>query len=115
MAKNIKKLEFPDWLARNDCKIETSLLSEDGEPKKVFSHIGKCIYSVSNKAVISKEGKNITLTGKVILEGDIAPKMKDNDLASGTVEINKQKYSIHSVSRPRNPDGTVHHTTFEVY
>lgn len=114
-AKKIKTVAFPDWLATTDCKIETSVLGEDGGPEKSFSHSGKCIYSVKNKAEISKEGKNITITGKVILKGDIAPKMKDDELASGTVEIKEQKFSIYSVSRPRNPNGTVHHTTFEVY
>lgn len=114
-AKNVKTVGFPDWLARDDCKVEISSLSEDGEPKKVLSYSGKCIYSVKNKSAITKDGKQVTVVGKLLIKGDIAPKKKDEDLASGTVEINKQKYNICSVSRPRNPNGTVHHTTLEVY
>lgn len=114
-AKNVKTVGFPDWLARDDYKAEFSFLSEDGEPKKNFSSSGKCIYSVKNKSAITKDGKQVTVVGKLLIKGDIAPKKKDEDLASGTVEVNKQKYNICSASRPRNPNGTVHHTALEVY
>ncbi len=115
MAKNVKTVDFPDWLANEDCKVESSSLNEDGGPESKPLYSGKCIYSVKNKSATTKEGKKVTVVGKVLIKGDIAPKMKDEDLASGTVEINKQKYNICSASRPRNPNGTVHHTTLEVY
>lgn len=114
-AKNVKTVGFPDWLANTQCNIEITALGEDGGSEKNFSYSGKCIYSVKNKSATTKEGKKVTVVGKVLIKGDIAPKIKDEDLASGTVEIKKQKYNICSASRPRNPNGTVHHTTLEVY
>ena len=52
------------------------------------------------------------LVGKVILLGDIAPNIKK--ISGGQVVINQVEYEIYQASRPRNPDGTVHHTTLEL-
>lgn len=110
MAANVRKVPFPDWLARTECVVcfDKENLSEDGERLKSEPVKKKCIWSECSKRVNDKDGKKIEVTGTVIIKGDIAPKMKE--ISSGRVIINNKEYAISSTSRPCNPDGTVHHT-----
>lgn len=115
MAKNVKKLPFPDWLAKTDCciNLDEKGLTEDGEKKVYKGGINcKCIYSECIKRVYDKDGKATELTGKVIVKGDVAPKLKE--ISSGSIVIDKRKRLIHSAIRAKNPDGTVHHTEFDI-
>ena len=114
MARNIKKLPFPEWLLNTDYSIVLNEegISEDGEPIKAFETSGKCIFSEKAKRIIDSEGKQITLIGKVIVKGDIAPSLKS--VSDGVITINGCSYEIHTASRPRNPNGTIHSTQFEV-
>ncbi len=114
MANNIKELPFPDWLLNTDYSIvlNDEGISEDGEPIKAFETSGKCIFSEKAKRIIDSEGKQITLLGKVIVKGDIAPSLKK--VSDGVITINGCSYEIHTANRPRNPNGTIHHTEFEV-
>ncbi len=114
MAKNIKEIPFPDWLLTTDYELilNDSGISEDGEPIEALKISGKCIFSEKAKRVIDSEGKQITLLGKVIIKGDIAPSLKN--VSDGVITINGCNYEIHIGSRPRNPNGTIHHTSFEI-
>ena len=114
MANNIKKLPFPDFLLKTDYSITINQegISEDGEPLNAFTGGGKCIFSEKAKRIIDKDGKEVVLLGKVIVKGDVAPTLKT--VADGTITINGRTFEIHTGARPRNPDGTVHHTSFEV-
>lgn len=114
MANTIKKLPFPDWLLNTDYSIilNEEGVSEDGEPIEAFKSNGKCIFSEKTKRIIDSEGKQITLVGKVIVKGDIAPSLKS--VSDGVITINGCSYEIHTGARPRNPDGTIHSTQFEV-
>lgn len=114
MANNIKELPFPNWLLNTNYSIvlHDEGISEDGEPIDVFKTSGKCIFSEKAKRIIDSEGKEITLLGKVIVKGDIAPSLKS--VSDGVITINGCSYEIHSASRPRNPNGTIHSTQFEV-
>lgn len=114
MALNIKKLPFPDQLLVTDYSITLNQegISEDGEPMSAFTGKGKCIFSEKAKRVIDTEGKEIILIGKVIVKGDIAPSLKT--ISDGVITINGCEYEIHTGSRPRNPDGTIYSTNFEV-
>lgn len=110
----IKKLPFPYWLLSTEYSITLNAegISEDGEAIKAFTGTGKCIFSEKAKRVIDGEGKQITLLGKVIIAGDVAPELKS--VSDGAITINGCSYEIHAGSRPRNPDGTIHHTMLEV-
>lgn len=114
MAKNIKELPFPDWLLNTDYSIilNDKGISEDGEPIKSFETEGKCIFSEKAKRIINSEGKQIILLGRVIIKGDIAPSLKN--VSDGVITINGCSYEIYASSRPRNPNGTIHHTSFEI-
>ncbi|MBP3939489.1 MAG: hypothetical protein IK955_08765 [Clostridia bacterium] len=115
MANNVKKLPFPDFLLRTPCeiKLHTGNVNEDGDKEiyKIDKDL-KCIYSEASRRVYDKDGKTIVLSGKVIVKGDIAPKLKS--VSDGVIVINDNELFIHKGARPRNPDGTVHHTEFEV-
>lgn len=114
MAKNIKILPFPDWLLNTDYSLVLNEegLTEDGMPKEAFKASGKCIFSEKAKRIIDAEGKQITLLGKIIIKGDIAPSLKN--VSDGVITINECNYEIHAGYRPKNPNGTVHHTEFEI-
>ena len=114
MALNIKRLPFPNQLLVTDYSITLNQegISEDGEPISAFTGKGKCIFSEKAKRVIDTEGKQVTLLGKVIVKGDIAPELPS--VSDGVITINGVNYEIHTGSRPRNPDGTIYSTNFEV-
>lgn len=114
MAKKIKKLPFPDWLLQTEYSISlnTEGISEDGEPISEVEIKGKCIFSEKSKRIIDAEGKQITLVGKAIMKGDIAPSLKT--ISDGVITINGRNYELYSGSRPRNPDGTIHSTQLEL-
>jgi hypothetical protein len=114
MAKRIQKIPFPDWLLKTDCNIKlySDGISEDGEPISNLEIKEKCIFSEKSKRIISSDGKEITLLGKVIVKGDIAPNLKN--VSDGEIIINDKSYEIYTGYRPRNPDGTIHHTEFEL-
>lgn len=114
MASTVKKLPFPDWLLNTDYSLVLNDIgiSEDGEPVKSTEISGKCIFSEKSKRIINSEGKEINLIGKVIVKGDITPSLKT--VSDGVITINGRSYEIYAGYRPRNPDGTVHHTEFEV-
>jgi hypothetical protein len=114
MAFTIKELPFPDELANTDYSLvlNDNGVSEDGSPIESFRTSGKCIFSEKAKRIIDSEGKQITLLGKVIVKGDIAPSLKS--VSDGVITINGCSYEIHSGARPRNPNGTIHHTMFEI-
>lgn len=115
MAKTVKKIPFPDWLLKTDCvvKLYEDKISEDGD--KIIHQGGittKCMFSEASNRRIDKDGKVTSLSGKVIIKGDIAPKLKV--LSGGTVIINEREMQINRALRLRNPDGTVHHTELEL-
>lgn len=114
MADKIKKLPFPKFLLVTNYEIylHQEGIGEDGEPLNAFTGNGKCIFSEKARRVLDSDGKEIVLLGKVIMQGDIAPELKT--IADGTITINGRSYDIHAGYRPRNPDGTVHSTHFEI-
>ena len=114
MARKIRELPFPDWLLNTDYSLSLNSegISEDGEPIKGITDEGKCIFSEKSKRIINSEGKQILLVGKVIMKGDIAPSLKT--VSDGVITINGRQYEIYAGYRPRNPNGTIHHTELEL-
>ena len=113
----IKKLNprHLERLLNNECdvKLYQEGLSEEGEPLTSLNlENKKCRFVEKIKTIISADGKKVELVGKVILLGDIAPNIKK--ISGGEVIVNSSKYEIYQASRPRNPDGSVHHTTLEL-
>ena len=114
MANKINVLPFPDWLLKNEYSLILNKegISEDGGPLESLNTSGKCIFSEKSKRIIDADGKQIILLGKVIIKGDIAPSLKS--ISDGVITINGNSYEIYASYRPRNPNGTIHHTEFEI-
>ena len=114
MANKISVLPFPNWLLKTEYSLVLyqNRLSEDGEPIESLKTSGKCIFSEKAKRIIDAEGKQIELLAKVIIKGDIAPSLKT--ISDGVITINGNSYEIYAGYRPRNPNGTIHHTEFEI-
>lgn len=101
------KLPFPKFLANTYIKVYNTKINEDGEPVEALLFEGKCIYTDKSKNVLNAERQLITLSGKVVIEGNISP---ENPLIDGCVEINGVKKNIYRTERPLNPDGSVFST-----
>lgn len=115
MAKSIKRVPFPDFLCKTPCKInlDGEGLTEDGQAAVYKNGIETlCIYSAKSKRTYDKDGKSVVVSGTVIVKGDIAPGLKA--VSSGSVVINGREMRIYAGHRPLNPDGSVHHTEFEL-
>lgn len=104
------KLPFPKWTLNTELKIYQTKLNEDGEPAETPLFEGKAFYEERTKQTLDKERKLITLSGKVICEGDINP----GNLIEGYVQIGEVKKDIFRTSKPRNPDGSVFSTELEL-
>lgn len=105
------RLPFPHHAANTICtaQLYTNGVSEDGGPIVFITWTGPAIFSEKSFAEIDETGKTVTLIGKVIFNGDIAPSL--GTIGDGVATIGTNKYQIHRSERPRNPDGSIHHTT----
>ena len=114
MAYSIKRLPFPDALANIPCTVVLydEGVSEDGGPVVAATIDAKCIFSEHAKRTTDSDGKAVILAGKAIIKGDIAPALRT--VSNGKLNALGREYEIHVGHRPRNPDGTVHHTEFEL-
>lgn len=99
---------------KTNCKVilYQEGLSENGGPLKNLEISSKCRFVEQTKVIIDQDGKKIELVGIAVLVGDIAPDIKK--ISNGECYINGTKYFIYGARRPRNPDGSVHHTTLEL-
>jgi hypothetical protein len=103
------KLTFPKFLLNKQVQIYRTSLGEDGE-EEVLLYDGMCIYSEESKQTLDAEKQLITLSGSVIVEGDLLP----NELIQGYIKIGNIKRNIYNTCRPRNPDGSVFSTELEL-
>lgn len=106
----LSKLPFPKWILTTPLKIYQTELNEDGEPKETLLFDGKAFYEEKTKNTLDKERRLITLSGKVVVPGDINP----GKLVEGYVQVGEVKKDIFRTSRPRNPDGSVFSTELEL-
>ncbi|TAN69154.1 hypothetical protein WS9_003795 [Paraclostridium sordellii 8483] len=104
------KLPFPKWLLKTPIKVYETYTNEDGEPVENLIYDGLCIYNEKSKQILDSERRLITLSGKVIIEGDIKP----NKLIEGYIQMGELKKDIYKSSRPRNPDGSIFSTELEL-
>jgi hypothetical protein len=111
------KLPFPDKLAVTPCDItiEKEGLDEDGNPVADTVWSGNVIFTESVKRVLNPDNTVVVITGQMLIKGDIAPNEKVTS-GSATVnpEVNPVSYRIHSCTKNKNPDGTVHSTYLEL-
>ncbi|MBP1889867.1 hypothetical protein J2Z53_001450 [Clostridium moniliforme] len=104
------KLPFPKWILNTPIKVYQTFINEDGEPVETLLYDGLCNYNEKSKQTLDAERRLVTLSGKVIIEGDINP----GKLIEGYIKIGDIKKDIYKSSRPRNPDGSVFSTELEL-
>lgn len=104
------KLPFPKWILTTPVKIYQTYLSEDGEPVETLLYDNLCSYEEKTRQTLDKERRLVTLSGKVIVEGDINP----GKVIEGFVQVGEIKKDIFRSSRPKNPDGSVFSTELEL-
>lgn len=86
-------------------------MDDNGVPNIKQTYTGKCNFIEKHKRVYDKDGKMVTLEGKVIFGGDACPNINKPE---GKVLINEVEYKIYTFGRVRSPDGTVHHCELEL-
>lgn len=104
------KLPFPHWILKTPVQVYRTHTSEDGEPVEDLIFSGLCSYDEKMKQKLDKERRLVTLSGKVIIQGDILP----GQLIEGLVRIGGAERTIFSASRPQHPDGSVFSTELEL-
>jgi hypothetical protein len=104
------KIQFPKFLLTTPVKIYKTFINEDGEPKSELIFDGMCNYTEESKQILDSERRLITLSGSLIVEGDIYP----NKLIEGYIQVGEIKKDIFRTSKPHNPDGSVFSTELEL-
>lgn len=100
------ELPFPTFLLNTNIKVYQSGVNSDGEYKESLIYEGKCIYDDKAKQVMTAEKQLVTLSGKVIIKGDILLDQK----IEGYVIMNDEKKVIYNYQRPKNPNGSTFST-----
>ena len=94
---------FPCLVIKRFCKtpikvfLDNVELNEDGELES---------------ASFTKDKEKIELKGVALFRGDLCESLPV--IASGSVVISEQEYSINKGTKNLNPDGTVNYTTLEL-
>ncbi len=104
---------IPEQLCRTDIsmEIEQEGLNEYGEPMEMVSYTGRCNYQDRAKTIYTEQKKQVLITGKALLPGDICPKLPA--ISGGHAIVFGKKRRIAQGTKARNPDGSVNFT--EVY
>lgn len=89
----------------------TDGLTEDGAPNEAVTYTGACCFSEKAKTLRQPDGTLIQSSASLTIGEDIAP---DLPVLTGSVDIGGRTWKIASANRPRNPDGSVHHTELQL-
>lgn len=85
----------------------TDGLSEDGTPNEIMTYSGRCNFSEKVKTIRQNDGTLLQSAATLTIGADIAPALP---ALTGSADIGGHTWLIASANRPRNPDGTIHHT-----
>lgn len=111
-------MKFPCLVDKRFCKtpikvsIDSTELSEDGDLAQSLELDTMCNLQMGAKSSFSKDKEKIELSGIALFAGDLCPTLPV--IASGTVNVGGQEYSINKGTKNYNPDGTVNYTTLEL-
>ena len=100
--------------AKTPChiKVESEEMNSFGERETLIDDDFKCNYQSGAYTKITADKQIITLSGKVLIDGDIAPTVPE--ITSGKCELMGVTRDIYKGTKARNPDGTVNFTMLEL-
>lgn len=104
------KLPYPRWINNATVQVFQTETSEDGEPVETLLYDGPANYDEKSKQVMDAERRLVRISGKVIIEGNIAPGQQ----IEGLVHVAGAERTIYRTERPRNPDGSIFSTELEL-
>lgn len=109
------KFPYPSWADVTPCTITIGSggFDEDGVPMTSTTWAGNVNFSEKAKRIQDKDGKWVSLTAVIHVEGDILPDVVFTD-ASCKISVYDKSMTCVAYQRPRNPDGSVHHTRLEL-
>lgn len=111
-------MKFPCLVDKRFCKtpikvvIDSTELNEDGELTQSLELATTCNLQMGARVSLTKDKEKIELSGVALFIGDLCPSLPI--IASGTVTIDGQEYSINKGTKNLNPDGTVNFTALEL-
>ena len=111
-------MKYPKLVPPSVCKTKIMMkinrdeIGEYGESD--VSQVGSfyCNYQATSKRIYTSDTSYIQLSGVALLDGD-ALDMNSNP-SDGEVVILGRTFRIHSISKMRNPDGSVNYTKIEL-
>lgn len=110
------KLAYPKQMDKTPIFMQfTQGLDENGKPNEVATYSGYCYFNekstVSTDAGSRQNGRTLELSSIATIGCDPAPSLPTLE---GYVIVYGVTYNILHARRPRNPDGSVHHTVLEL-
>lgn len=109
-------MKFPKLVrnAQTPCHIviESEQINSFGEREKLVDDDFKCNYQSGAFTKVTADKQIITLSAKVLIDGDIAPNVPE--ITSGECNVLGVSREIYKGTKARNPDGTVNFTQLEL-
>lgn len=91
---------FPDQEATINVIIYQEQDTEDQGPFEAMIYDGMAIYEEKSKNVYGKDSKQITLSGMLIIRGDVQA-LESKIAMQGYVKIGSERKQIYSIRKPK--------------
>ena len=100
--------------AKTPChiKVESEEIGRYGARDVLIDGDFLCNYQSNAYTKITADKQIVTLSGKVLIDGDIAPAVPE--IVGGTCNVLGVSRVIYKGTKARNPDGTVNYTMLEL-
>lgn len=109
-------MKYPKLVRNAKTPCHITVVSEEmnsfGEREKLIDGDFKCNYQSGAYTKVTADKQIITLSGKVLIDGDIAPDVPE--ITSGKCNVLGVTRDIYKGTKARNPDGTVNYTQLEL-
>lgn len=90
-------LPFPDWELIDQVEIYQTCDTEDQGPRETLIYEGLCKYDEVQKQVFNADSKLVSLSGNIIIKGEVIT--LNNDKFEGFVKVNGIKKEVYSLSK----------------
>lgn len=90
-------LPFPDWELTDQVEIYQTYDTEDQGPQETLIYNGLCRYDETQKQVFNADSKLVSLSGSIIIKGEVI--VQGNDKFEGYVVVNGLKKEVYTLSK----------------